>query len=407
MNKSYKILLISLLAVLAFFNCAQNLNLYADVSDEKISFRDSISVIEFSVVGDLMCHSVQYKYAKTDSGYDFSDNYKFIKPYLNNADFTIGNLETTLAGKGKGYSGYPLFNTPDEYVNALKDTGFDLLITANNHSLDKWEKGLIRTIDKIEEVGLNKTGTFRSQSERDSLVIYKKNGISFTVFAYSYGTNGIPVPKGKDYLINLIDTTLISTDIQKAKEKGVDLVIVYYHFGEEYSLEPSNFQENIVRKTIEYGADIILGSHPHVPQPVEFFKTKNAKLDSGFVAYSLGNFISNQRWRYSDGGPILNFSIIKDNARDTIYLNGINVIPTWVFKGKIGSYSQYIILPSDSLINQQQYPYFTDADRKSFVQSYRDILEIMSKRTDKIKFHSPEKDLLIKIKKLTILPTEY
>ncbi|MDZ7763584.1 MAG: CapA family protein [Melioribacteraceae bacterium] len=125
----------------------------------------------------------------------------------------------------------------DEYVNALKDTGFDLLITANNHSLDKWEKGLIRTIDKIEEAGLNKTGTFRSQSERDSLVIVQKMEYLLPSLLIHTERMEYLLPKGKDYLINLIDTTLISTDIQKAKEKGVDLVIVYYHFGEEYSLD--------------------------------------------------------------------------------------------------------------------------------------------------------------------------
>ena len=394
MESFNKIFLSIITGFFLFLAGSVSLNSFSSNQTDKINYKDSVSVATFSVVGDLMCHSVQYKYALTDSGYDFSNNYKVIKSFLSSADFTIGNLETVLAGKKRGFSGYPNFNTPDEYLDALKQAGFDFLVTANNHSLDKGESGLIRTINKIDTIGLSQTGTFRSQEERDSIKVFNSNDISFVLLAYTYGTNGISVPKGKNYLVNLIDTSLIKNDIQKAKDKNVDLIFVYYHFGNEYDREPSAYQTELVKQTIKFGADIILGSHPHVPQTVEFFKTnKDANLDSGFVAYSLGNFISNQRWRYSDGGPILNFTIVKDKLRDTIFVKDINIVPTWVFKGKINDDLQYVIIPSDSSVLEGQYSFLTSNDQKLFKQSYKDILEVMSRRTNRIKFYSPNENL--------------
>lgn len=404
MNINNKLFSIFLLCGISFLFISELLIPATNYNVDQIDFKDSVTVVNFSIIGDLMCHSVQYKYAKTDSGYDFSENFEVIKPFLTNADFTIGNLETVLAGEKVGFSGYPLFNSPDEYLIAIKDAGFDLLVTSNNHSLDKGKKGLLRTIEQIKESGIYHTGTFSSQLERDSVIIYEMKGLRFALLAYSYGTNGMPIPKGENYLINLIDTTLIKNDIQKAKSLSPDLVLVYFHFGEEYKTKPSLYQKEIVSKTISYGADIIIGSHPHVPQPIEFFNTKGGNLDSGFVAYSLGNFISNQRWRYSDGGPILNFSIAKNHIDKSIHLHEIVVIPTWVFKGKRNENLDYVILPSDSVVNQSLYPFMTDNDWSAYTQSYYDILEIMSSKTNKVKFYTPSTEFLNYLKNFNINP---
>ena len=348
-----------------------------------------IASIKFSVVGDLMCHSPQFIFAQTDSGYDFSSNFKYIKKFFHDADFTIGNFETVLAGGKRGYSGYPRFNAPDEYLDAVKDAGFDLLTTSNNHALDKGKSGVLRTIDKIKEAGLYGVGTYKSQAERDSLRIINVNGISFVLLSYSYGTNGMPIPKGEDYLINLIDEELIKKDIQKAKNSGVDLIMVYFHFGNEYQTKPSSYQQDIVKKTIGYGADIILGGHPHVVEPIETFKTNGGNLDSGFVSYSLGNFISNQRWRYSDGGPILNFTVNKNLDKDSLYVNQLEIIPAWVFRGKIDSVDTYTIIPSDSVSLHYRYSFLTSEDEKNMKQSYNDIVNIMSSSYKGIQFYSP------------------
>lgn len=402
MKKTFHISLKRISFLLLISILISDLNSFSEKSINENESFDYTSKITFSAVGDLMCHSVQYNYAKTDSGYDFTGNFEIIKGFFYNSDFTIGNLETVLAGKERGYSGYPLFNSPDEYLYAIKDAGFDFLVTANNHSLDKGKKGLLRTIDKIREVELSQTGTFKSINERDSIYVKNINGISFTLLAYSYGTNGIPISNGEDFLINLIDTTLIKSDITKAKQNDIDLIIVYFHFGNEYKREPSAYQKNIVKQTINYGADIIIGSHPHVPQPLEYFKTNNRKLDSGFVAYSLGNFISNQRWRYSDGGPILNFSVGKDFIRDSLFIEDVTIIPTWVFKGNRQGNLDYVILPSDSVINKNLYPFMTKKDWKDYKQSYKDIVDIMSSKSKNIRFHSPHSELLNFIKKIRI-----
>jgi poly-gamma-glutamate synthesis protein (capsule biosynthesis protein) len=312
---------------------------------------DSSVTISISVVGDLMCHSPQFEYTKVGKdSFDFSPVYRNVKIYLESSDFTFGNLETVTAGKENGgYTGYPMFNTPASYISALKEIGFDLLVTANNHSLDRSEKGILKTIDEINSRNLNYVGTFKSQQDRDSIRIFDIKGIKISVLAYSYGTNGNPIPKDKNYLINLIDYNLIEKDIQSAKTNGAELVLLHFHFGEEYKREPVQFQKDVVNKTIELGADIIIGGHPHVLQPVNFYKTNNAKLDSGFVAYSMGNFFSNQQARFKDAGMILTIIIKKDFIKNRIEITEVNYLPTWVFKGNTTNDKEYVIMPSTNI----------------------------------------------------------
>lgn len=340
---------------------------------------DSLITIEFSVVGDIMCHETQLVFAEiSKDSYNFKSGFKFIKPIIEKSDFAIGNLETTFAGNELGYSGYPIFNTPDEFLEALKYAGFDLMITANNHSIDMGAKGVSRTIDKLNEYGILSNGTNKSHTERDSVRIYNVKGMKFALLSYTYDTN--VRLRGKNFsMINIIDSLSIKNDIVKTSECDPDLIIVYYHFGDEYKRYPSIYQREIVKKTIEYGADIILGSHSHVIQPVEFFKTNNGRIDTGFVAYSLGNFISNQRWRYTDSGVILNFSVIKEVESGNIILSRINFIPTWVYKGYTGGKREFIILPLSENKFEKENVNLTKDDLSKMKQSYDDTMEIMTK----------------------------
>ena len=341
---------------------------------------DSVLTATLCFVGDLMCHSTQFNYAKVDAdSFDFTGVYREVKKYLSTADLTIGNLETVIAGQKKGYSGYPYFNAPDDFVYALNDAGFDLLITANNHALDQGWDGVKRTIDVINKNKINHTGTFISQEDRDSIRIFSINSIQIAVLAYSENTNGLPIPKGKDFLINLIDEELIKRDIHKARELNVDIVLVNLHYGTEYNREPSDYQKEVVQKIIELGADIIVGGHPHVIQPVDYFKTNSTKLDSGFIAYSMGNFISNQRWRYSDAGVILNIQISKNIYTDVVFINDVSYIPTWVFKGQTEKGREYIILPSQINDNDSNYNFLTDYDRRLMTEAFNDTKEIVTK----------------------------
>jgi poly-gamma-glutamate capsule biosynthesis protein CapA/YwtB (metallophosphatase superfamily) len=341
---------------------------------------DSTTTITIAAVGDLMCHSTQYIYAhKGGDDYDFNPFFRDISEYLSSAHFTFGNFETVTGGKSKGYSGYPFFNTPDQYLDALKNSGFDLVTTSNNHSLDQGEKGLLRTIEQIDSRGMNYNGTFSSQKDRDSIRIFNIEGIKLAFLAYTYGTNDIPVPKNKSFLVNLINPELIRQDIKNARETGADIIIVHYHFGEEYKQEPSGYQKEVVEMTISAGADIIIGGHPHVLQPVEIFKTNGGTVDTGFTAYSLGNFFSNQRWRYSDAGVILYFQIEKDLRNGKYRIAGIEYLPTWVYRGN----REYRILPAEG-----SYDFLNYSDQQKMQQSFEDTKNIMTKYSDKITLKS-------------------
>ena len=350
---------------------------------------DSSVTITISAVGDLMCHSVQFQYAESRKDtFNFNPVYRIVKQYLSTSDFTIGNLETVVAGKEKRYSGYPLFNSPDEYINALKNAGFDLLFTANNHALDRGEYGILRTIEIIKGNKINYEGTFVSQMDRDSIRIIDIKGIKVAFLAYAYGTNGNIVPKDRPYLINRIDFNLIRKDIQRARRKNADIVVVYLHFGTEYKREPDKYQKVVVDSTIKYGADIIIGSHPHVIEPMKMFKTNNGSLDSGLVAYSLGNFFSNQRWRYSDCGIILNLSITKDYKTCKIFISKIDYVPTWTFKGKVGSKNEYVVIPSQNFMLNDIFSHLSKKDFQKMIQSFQDTNEILGKYGLKLPYYS-------------------
>lgn len=360
---------------------------------------DSSVTVTFSVVGDVMCHSTQFKYAfREDSTYDFKPVYREIKKYFDNSDIVIGNLETVVAGKDISYSGYPVFNTPEDFLKGLKFAGFDILVTGNNHSYDHQKKGVINTIDYIRKNGMQNSGTYKSQEERDSVQLFEQSGLKFALLSYTFGVNLYRIPAKNKFLVNRIDPDLIKHDIDKAKLKGADLVIVYFHFGKEYARSENNYQRNIVNKTIEYGADIILGAHPHTLQPVEVYKTVNANIDSGFVAFSLGNFISNQRWRYSDGGVVLNFSVTKDLKTSRVKLNAVRYLPIWVFKGVTNWGLEYLILPSDIAASNSYPSYFTEEDKELMLQCYNDTRAIMESRTKCIVQDSIEKSVYRKWK---------
>jgi poly-gamma-glutamate synthesis protein (capsule biosynthesis protein) len=344
--------------------------------------KDSIVTIRIAVTGDLMCHAPQFKSSTIfRDSFDFSPSFKYIKQYLQDADFTIGNLETITAGKNKKYSGYPFFNSPDQYIRDVKNAGFGFVTTSNNHALDRGEAGIRRTIEKLVQSNLDYTGTFTSQKDRDSIRIINIKGIKTALLSYSYGTNGNPIPLGKKYLINLINEKLIRKDISNARKSGAELIVVYYHFGQEYKREPVQSQIDLVNKTKQLGADIILGGHPHVIEPMDYFKTLNAKLDTGFVIYSLGNFFSAQRWRYSDAGVILYLNISKNLRNDSLWISSVDFIPTWVYKGYSDNGNHYIILPAKDYMN---YPFLKESDKIKMKQALNDTRYILS-----LKYVSP------------------
>lgn len=309
---------------------------------------DSLVTIEVAAIGDLMCHQPQFTNAKVAAdSFDFRPCFAEIQKVLQDADFTIGNLETVLGGSAIGYKGYPNFNTPDDYLDALQLAGFDFLVTANNHSLDQGEKGVMRTLDKLDEYKLPHTGTHRSQRDRDSVRVVDIQGITIAIVNFTYGMNGYKCPAGKEWMVNVIDTALIEQDIAAAKALNPDLVLAFFHWGNEYEHEPNAYQKAAASIAIQSGADLIIGSHPHVLQPVELFKAVGGKLDSGLVAWSLGNFFSNQVNRYTDAGVVLQFALTKNKNTGKVTLGRIQYVPTWVYRGTNPVKKLHIIFPAE------------------------------------------------------------
>lgn len=303
--------------------------------------------IHLTAIGDAMCHSQNFKdaYQASTKSYDFSHVFTNIRQKVESADIAIGNLETTFAGEAKGYSGFPTFNTPDALGYALKDMGVDVLSTANNHSLDKGYSGIIRTLDVLDEAGISHMGTYRSLEEQNKILIKDVNGIKFAFLSFTYGTNGIPVPKGKEYCINLIDEALMKRQIDQAKEEQVDVICVSMHWGDEYKIKQNKTQENLADFLFENGVDIILGSHPHVLEPMEkrTITLADGTTKDGFVIYSLGNFISAQKQENTRNTIILDLQITK-NPEGKISIDKVEYTPLYVYDKGAGKPQRYKIL---------------------------------------------------------------
>lgn len=258
-------------------------------------------------VGDLMQHQAQIEAARTPEGkYDYTSCFSLVKEQISQADLAIGNLEVTLAGKP--YKGYPTFSAPDEYLQSIKDAGFDLLITANNHCLDRGKKGLERTLFMLDSLQIPHAGTYRNSSERKQqypLFIHKK-GFRLAFLSYTYGTNGIKTTAPN--IVNYIDRNKILQDIRSAQARRPDAIIAYMHWGEEYRSLPNREQRELTDWLLQQGVTHIIGSHPHVIQPMEL---RNNGHQQHVVVYSLGNFISNMQAPNTDGGLIFTLQLEK------------------------------------------------------------------------------------------------
>jgi len=314
---------------------------------------DTLIRISILTAGDAMAHlpQTQAAFDAATGEYQYHEVFKWFKPWVKTHDLRIVNLETTLAGAP--YKGYPQFSAPDAYARDLRDAGFNLFCAANNHSVDRYNAGILRTISVLDSLGITHTGTFRDSLHRDTAypLMLNVKGISIALLNATYGTNGLnPKPP---VLVNLIDRKVIGKDLAKARSRNPDLIIAVMHWGDEYKRFPNEYQKSIARFLAEQGVDIIVGHHPHVLQPVEWIQ-KNNDSTSGktLVIWSLGNFYSNQRDRYRDGGMFVNFDITKNTKTGAITIGNPGYFPFWVWRSP--SPFQYCILPTmyrDSVIS--------------------------------------------------------
>jgi len=267
---------------------------------------DSISIY---FAGDIMQHEAQLKAAlRADGTYDYTGCFTQVTPEIEAADIAVCNFETTLGGAP--YSGYPQFCSPDELAAAVRDAGFDIFLTANNHCLDRRTRGLVRTLDVLDSLGIPHLGTYRDLAERDSLYPYiiERNSMRIALLNYTYATNGIPV--AAPCIVNYIDTTQIKADVIRARQLHADCIIACMHWGTEYRLEPDKSQKTLEEWLYSIGVDHIIGGHPHVVQPIRTLPHRY-HAGSSLTVWSLGNYISNMSAPHTFQGLAVTTRLIK------------------------------------------------------------------------------------------------
>lgn len=297
-----------------------------------------------AVCGDVMSHMPVTNDAWDEGAgiYDYTPIFEAARPYVEGADYAVANLETTLSTQGP-YSGYPAFKSPAALAGDLKDLGFDLVLTANNHCLDRGYDGLVSTLDQLDQAGLAHVGTARSAEEAQpetAIQVADVGGISVAFLGYTYGTNGIPLPSGKDYAVNLFNTDYMTTlstpdtdrleaDLAAARALDTDLIAVMIHWGVEYQTTQNSYQEELADLLIANGADLVLGGHSHVPQPLEMrtVTAADGTQHTGFVCYSLGNFISSQVDPLTDTTAVLTLELTLDHETGEAGVTSWSYVP--------------------------------------------------------------------------------
>ena len=333
-----------------------------------------VSTATVVATGDLLMHEPIFNNAKQSDGtYNFDNIFTYLSEYATEADYAVANLETTLRGTEDGYSykGYPQFNCPDSIVDATKAAGFDMLLTANNHSYDTRYKGMIRTLEVIDEKGLDRLGIIKEETEK-RYIVKEINGIKIGMICYTYETdtdpgdvalNGIALNEDAEKRVNAfsygeLDTFYETIDGQfKAmKADGAEALVLFIHWGDEYQVKQNKKQSAIAQKLCDLGVDVIVGGHPHVVQPIDLLTSETDPSHKTVCLYSMGNAVSNQRRErmnlktgHTEDGVLFKFTFAK-YSDGTVVLEDADVLPTWVnmFTSKATGKKVYQIIPLDT-----------------------------------------------------------
>ena len=366
---------------------------------EKLTQNDSLKLeksdeISFLFMGDIMGHDLQIEsaYNSKTKKYDFSTQFEHIAPLTKDVDATVGNLEVTLAGPP--YKGYPKFSSPDQLALDIKNAGIKYLVTANNHINDRGLTGFNRTMDMLDSLDFVHTGSFRNhedKAKRHPMIIEEK-GWRVAVFNYTYGVNGVTY--SSKMLINEVDTTVIKNDLIKAQEQNYDAIIVSFHWGQEYKRNSNSDQQKIAKMCFEYGANAVVGAHPHVVQEMEKFRftTSTGKEKDALVAYSLGNYVANYgSWRYSNGGALLRFKFRKTKEGE-IKIEEQGHFLIWVYrKEKTAKLKTYYVLPIDLYEHDKTLGYEHIKLMKTFINDSRTHLKKYNKNVNEYRFNKEKK----------------
>ncbi|EQK43732.1 bacterial capsule synthesis PGA_cap family protein [[Clostridium] bifermentans ATCC 638] len=400
-NKKSEIIIISAISLCLFFIMSfLAVNIFKgkvfEISATKIANDDSsVKNVTISAIGDIMAHDDQLKaqFDKDTNTYSFNNNFKYVKPYISNSDLAIGNLETTLAGPKAKYSSFPKFNSPDELADAIKDSGVDIVSTINNHTYDRGSDGVYRTLDVLNSKDIEHVGTQKNDKD-ENFLIKDVDGVKLGITAYSYGQvygsttalNGLNIDYNDLNNLNIFNSSYVDIAFNEIKDtldvmnnKESDLQVVILHWGDEYTRQPNEFQKELAKKLCDYGVDIIIGSHPHMVQPIEMIKSDENDNET-LVIYSLGNFLSNQRneilnKKYTEDGVIANIGINKNLNTGETKISNVEYIPTWVnkYKNKNGKLT-YEIIP---LINEKQFSKIDNLPLDKAKKSYDNTTSII------------------------------
>ena len=328
--------------------------------------------VSMAMVGDALIHGTVYltanRYANYN-GYDFKPMLKYTKELIQDYDLAYYNQETILGGKELGLSTYPLFNSPYEVGDAFIDAGFNLVSLATNHTLDKGERGILNSRaywNKQENIVA--AGSYSSNEERDKIIVSEKNGLTYAFLSYTTYTNGLIVPKGKEYLVNVYDKEKVKKDVEAYKDK-VDVIMVAMHWGTEYVSYPTTAQKEIANYLASLGVNLIIGTHPHVIEPIEY-------IGDTLVIYSLGNFVSSQVGVERLTGLMASLDIIKEEYHGETKITFDNIEGTLLYTDRNNG---YIVYPYHKLTNNILNGYQTYYEKyKKIVTAYSDKVTVRS-----------------------------
>lgn len=367
------------------------------------------STASFTVTGDLLMHLpvIQSCWDSTQGTWVFDPIFTFVAPYIQEADYAVANLETTLRGENPTYPyrGNPLFNCPDGIALGSLNAGFDMLLTGNNHCYDTRKAGVVRTLEVLEQTGLESLGTQKTKEDPDYKVI-EVNGIKVGMTAYTAETsdgmpgvpsiNAIQVQPDTYGLINSFDYGQlkkfyeeIGAQFEAMRAEGAEAIVVYMHWGEEYYLEPTDLQKKIAQNLCDMGVDVIVGGHPHVIEPVDLLTSTLDENQKTLIIYSTGNAVSNQRIRemrmktgHTEDGILFNFTLVK-YIDGTVEVLETSCVPTWVYM--VGDKQSYTIFPLKfDLREQWQETFGIDEDTyNACINSYNRTMELVGEGLEK------------------------
>lgn len=346
---------------------------------------ESQEKLSMLVMGDYMQHDPQIEAAKRGEGYTYDHYFEYITDWVSSVDVAIANLEVTLGGPP--YTGYPQFSAPDAYAAAIRDAGFDILTTANNHSNDRKRAGMVRTLDVLDSLQVRHLGTYRDSTERriHYPMMVNHDGIKVALLNYTYGTNGIATERPG--VVNMIDPEMMKNDIAEAMDAKPDKIIAIMHWGTEYLSAPDSYQRKWGEWLLEQGVDLVIGGHPHWVQPMELRKDENG--EEQLIVWSLGNAVSNQRRRHTDGGATIQFSLERDR-RGEVHITDVGYHLHWVRIEEEGELKNYKLLPvklvESGLVElneeeQKAFDRFVDDERNSTMTNNINVPEYKMAQT--------------------------